>query len=67
MIDDRKRKYHYRIIFYGKDGSMLTRMDINRSDLLIVEGDINVYSINLQHIPMVLLDHTHSIDIGIVE
>jgi hypothetical protein len=65
--DNRKRRYYYRIVFFDKDGIMLSSLDIARSDLTIVEGDINVYSINLQNIPMILLDHTTSMDIEVVE
>ena len=67
VTDDRKRRYYYRIVFFDKDGSILGSLDIARSDLIIVKGDVNVYSINLQDIPMVLLDHTTSMDIEVVE
>jgi len=65
--DVRKRRYYYRIVLFDKDGSQLSSLNISQSDLTVIEGDINAYSINLQHIPMILLDHASSVDIEVVE
>ncbi|OAV45142.1 hypothetical protein [Lewinella sp. 4G2] len=65
-IEERRRKSHYRLVFFGEDGTKLLSRYLSRSHLFVLKGDVNFYSINLEDIPMLLLDNTASIDIEFV-
>lgn len=64
-----KRRFNYEIVLVDSDDSILLKTNVNRSDILKFSNgkNLNTISINLQSLPLIVLNKTSVIKISIVK